>query len=395
MKRALAICAAIGLFSVGAFGLTLSGSWTGEINLLPTLGFVETELKVSYVIDPFTITSTSKFTPAGYVTQSFGFSGILAFVDIAGNMVFDPTAPAYRSTTLSAKADLFGLDIGFTFNHWAAGYVPMLTPAGAAYVGTWCSAFDDYEHQTNSVIMYTWNVGFDPFSARVRFLDCSWGALFHDVFISFKGLPLCCGIYWDFDMTFTKAGFVNARFLLPRLVQTPVGWLSVTITYTPTSKSVAASFVPKPVPGIEFCGNFYWESADVFGFTIMCDLLDCNYAMFTTYYGKGDYTTDVYDDMVDEYGFQSYTINDLTGYEFERIALGFCGPGCCGPDWTVDLMIYFWDPAEGMDLTLFGLSRIAGEFYIPLMENFAVTSFFGHSIVTGDTELGFGWELTF
>lgn len=382
MKRALAICAAIGLFGVASFGITLSGSWSGDINLLPTLEFVETELKLSYVVDPFTITSTTVFTDAGYTTQSFGVSGMLAFVDITGSMVFDPAAVAYQSTMLKATLELFGVDLGFTFNHWGATYVP----------GSWEDfCLDkygaDYQTPSSAVILYTLNAGMDPFNARVRFIDCSWGALFYDLLITFDDLPLCCGIYWDFELSFLKSGFEYALFTLDRLFQAPgVGWVGVEIEYTVDSKSVSVITTPKTNGVIDFCGTLYWTSIEQFGFTISCGV-DCNMISFTTFIGTIPATA------ITKYGFLTY--DNPEGIEFELITLHFCGPGCCGPDWNVDVSIYFWDPVDPADGTLFGISRIAGDFYIPLMENFAVTSFFSHSIVTNDTELGFGWVLSF
>ncbi|MBC7097500.1 hypothetical protein H5T52_00005, partial [Candidatus Bipolaricaulota bacterium] len=71
--------------------------------------------------------------------------------------------------------------------------------------------------------------------------------------------------------------------------------------------------------------------------------------------------------------------------EFEYIELGFCGPGCCGGQWSSTFAAYFQESGG-----LFGITRFTGEVTVPVMSNFSFTVSFAST-----PELSVGWTFTF
>ncbi len=98
--------------------------------------------------------------------------------------------------------------------------------------------------------------------------------------------------------------------------------------------------------------------------------------------------------------------------EFELVELSFCGPACCGEQYEIDIAIYWADVYE-VDMYalwgdqefeateigggLFGLSRVALDASVPLMEGFSLDLGFSHSVlgIEDPTELSIGWTFTF
>jgi len=65
--------------------------------------------------------------------------------------------------------------------------------------------------------------------------------------------------------------------------------------------------------------------------------------------------------------------------------LGFCGPGCCGGNYSVDLSVFF-DNGGG----LFGISRVGADMTIPVMSNLDVKVKFATP-----NSLDVGWTFKF
>ncbi len=124
------------------------------------------------------------------------------------------------------------------------------------------------------------------------------------------------------------------------------------------------------------------------------------------------------------HGFESYyfEVDALFWFEFEKIGLSFCGPGCCGAEWMTGINLFFaeyrkfddytttgWidDKATGgrkaivevayepFNPTLFGLNRFAFDASVPVMENFMLAIDFAYNLYTKDTQLGLGWTFVF
>jgi len=84
-----------------------------------------------------------------------------------------------------------------------------------------------------------------------------------------------------------------------------------------------------------------------------------------------------------------YSEGRPTGPPLFSQLLGFCGPGCCGGNYSVDIAVYFTS-----DEALFGISRVGADMTIPVMSNLTVNSSFAVN-TGGDTTLDVGWTFKF
>ncbi|MFO8034064.1 MAG: hypothetical protein R6U88_02725 [Candidatus Bipolaricaulota bacterium] len=393
MKRALAICTAVMLFGVASFGLSISGSWEGEINLIggtaPTL--TSTTLTLVYTVNGLDITSTSGFNGSGFTTQTFGLEGDLGLIALTGSMAFDPTVPAYKSMSLTASMDLLGAGITANVSHWDTYY--MTTTPVLCDVQTPSQGQQFY-------MTYGLGLVIDPFGLDVTFEDCCDGIVFKDLVVTLSDVGLCCGITYDFELSFLKSGFDYAKFTFNDLF-TLMDFVTfdVSITYGVDYKTVSITpeFGPFATTCVEIYGDWIWnqdgveddlyiEGLVLHGFKIYCELDDCNYAEFVTFLSPSE--------APDAMGFTEITDgeSDVTVQEFEYFKLGFCGPGCCGGNWNADISVYFHDTAG---VSLFAISRLAANFSVPVMENLIITTTFSTDAINGTTTLDLGWTFTF
>jgi hypothetical protein len=366
MKRALAVCTVLAVLGFSAFGIgTFSGKWEATIKLLD----VPTELKANKLTLNYTDfgwTFTGVLSLLGAATDTFDISAKGAFgpFSIDGTMKFDFT-PAYKGTKLVTSLDFAGLGLSLEAYH------------GAAYV-------TDVGCQTPAQsLKYVLKGKVDPISVTLTFRDCCTGTEFYSALITLKGLGLCCGISLDAELSFTKAeGF---KYLSFSGIEIPLCCgvsLTAGIKFETNAKTVST--------GLKFAGfgdacftvyggalghpatnPYQWIGIDIYGWKIRCTLGDCNYVEFLTALQLEK---------------MPKAIRDLfqTG-EFEYMKLGFCGAGCCGGKYTVDISIFF--KSSG----LFGISRIAANMSIPIMSNFTVTVSFS----TPTAALSVGWVFTF
>ncbi|RLB22192.1 MAG: hypothetical protein DRG71_07375, partial [Deltaproteobacteria bacterium] len=119
--------------------------------------------------------------------------------------------------------------------------------------------------------------------------------------------------------------------------------------------------------------DLYLNGLRVDGWKIRCDLAECNYIEIVSFLSP---------DKAPDYGYKGVFEED----EFEYAKFGFCGPGCCGGNYKVDVAIYF-DNGGG----LFGVSRLGANLEIPVMSNFTARASFS----TMEPVLGFGWTFKF
>jgi hypothetical protein len=341
----------------------LTGSWSANLNILPAVGLVNTTLALKYTVAGWTVTSTAKFTGAGFATLTFGASGALGPLTVTGNMAFDGT-PAYVSADIKAALSFAGIDGYLQVKHKAAG---------------------DYGCQTGPSMLYTVYAKAAPVTLTVNFNDCCDGIEFKDLTLTLTGLGLCCGVTYDVTFYFTKAGFgyfeLTAKDIFPICCGIS---FDAGVKFETDAKTV--TLTPKFAGFGEACFELYADIAteggvgeDLYlnairidGWKIKCTLADCNYVEFVTFLSP------------ENAGLYFNPVPFAEG-EFEYIKLGFCGPGCCGGTYSVDIAVYF-DNAGG----LFGISRLGANMSIPVMANFTVKVGFA----TPDT-LTLGWTFTF
>jgi hypothetical protein len=196
--------------------------------------------------------------------------------------------------------------------------------------------------------------------------------------LTLKDVSLCCGIALNVEFSFLKSGFDYLKITGIKIPLCCGVSLTAGITFTTSGKEVTT--------GLEWggfadtCFTVYgdaiqkdnaWAGIDIYGWKIKCSLGDCNYVEFLT--------------ALDVTAVEAIVGDIFTGDEFEYMKLGFCGAGCCGGKYTVDLAVYFTHGTA-----LFGISRIGANMSIPVMSNFAVNVSFS----TPNT-LDIGWTFTF
>jgi hypothetical protein len=222
---------------------------------------------------------------------------------------------------------------------------------------------------------YTKTFPVDPFPG---------GFEFRYLKLSAEGVPLCCGISLDLGFSFTKEGFDELSATLKSIPICCGISFDASVTFTTTQKTVAIK--PK-WEGITGCFTVYGDAnfqepgtvrgIEIYGFKVRCDLAECNYLEILTAFDAAKV-----EEILEKDIFQ----ND----EYEYVALGFCGAGCCGGKWQLNLSAYFKRPSG----TLFGLSRILADFSLPIMANLTVEA--GLSApVGGLASLTVGWTFTF
>ena len=193
-----------------------------------------------------------------------------------------------------------------------------------------------------------------PFKITVDFSECCRGTWFRQAKIELSDVALCCGLFLDASLTFTKAaGLEKAKFSLGDLYLPCCGiTATVSAEFTPTSKTV--KFEPK-WRGISGCftvyGDVKWaanalQGIEVYGFGITCYTGDMKLQLLTAF------DPDKVEELTD--------IPFYTG-EWEYAGLTYTGKGCCGGDLTLTLESWF-----GNQGILFGLQRFRFNFEVPL-----------------------------
>jgi len=367
MKRALAILAVCSLFGFVGFG-QLSGTWEGEILLIGTgaPSLTSTTLTLNYMFNGWTLTSISGFDSTGFVSQEFEASGAFGPLTVSGDMVFDPGVPAYVSTDLDASLEFGGVTFDLGISHGMPG----------------SDLYNDYCQTGSAAMLYTIGLEVSPVAVEVNFLDCCEGIEFYDATLTLSDLSICCGIAYDLEVYFTKeVGFEYALITIDPLVSLCCGIsFGVEIKYGVDYKSVTPIFTWEGVTGcVTLWGDLQEkdepevgiEGLEFYAFKIYCELAECNYVEFVTAFDPEWYNDNV-EDVFEE-------------AEFEYIELGFCGPGCCGGQWSSTFAAYFQESGG-----LFGITRFTGEVTVPVMSNFSFTVSFAST-----PELSVGWTFTF
>lgn len=534
----------IGSDAVGVLGpITVPGPSYEKADVGVKMDFfgVELGLKVTHQADKIVTFAANDFDdiPAKYNLP--GMTELWSFWEYEGEFVYgwdwqgkfvergtyEFTLVAIDGATAAGMPTVFPFDAG-------AG-----TGVAAGYLATWRENFDPpapgwVSFQTPYIVgveevfrvyrlfnymTMTFDVGVDPFTAQIVFDDISTGIQFHSGKVGFTDLELCCGVTFDAELSFTKMGFDYLELTMADLFTIMDYWtFDISITYGVDYKSVSVD-VDFDFD-IDLCVEIVLESDGLFdlsldGFSITCEISDCNSVTFRTLfvgdttstlvvggyvggqarrwvalpelpllgsagplglaYEPGTYVTAEFDGwkslnatQATAWGFQSggtwkfidietvesaeaafaspnrpdyyfyYTeeatqistvttqamVRDTYWWEFESIELSFCGPGCCGADYEIGVSLFFaeyieldmetvkvghwmqdtkgnWfckitgDYVKAEQGQLFGLSRIAFDASIPVMENFALDMGLHHNIRNQEIALGLGWTFTF
>lgn len=203
---------------------------------------------------------------------------------------------------------------------------------------------------------FTW----DPFKATVDLSDCCQGTWFRQLTAEISDVPLCCGLFLDSTLTFTKASGLEKLTFSVGDLYLPCCGITATVSteFTPTAKTV--QFLPK-WQGISGCftvyGDVNWTpntigGIEVYGFGITCYTDSVKLRVITAF------DPDKVEDLTD--------ITFYTG-EWEYLGLTYTGPGCCGGDLTLTLESWFGD--QGL---LFGFQRFRFELEVPLTSTITV-----------------------
>ena len=420
MKRALALCTVLAVLGFSAFGIgTFSGSWSFGLSLTgSTISISKNVLTIKY--NDLGMTFTGKLDLPND-TFSFGVSGNLGgLFDLSGTMYFDITDAAYKSANFTTSLTFAGLTFALTIDHWNAAYLPTNWP--------------DYCDQTPSVgmMLFTLDVEVAPFAIELIFADCCTGIEFNSILVTLEGLDLCCGIQYDVEWKFTKAGFDHITFTADKLFDLCCGiYFGLKVEFGADYKQVTPLI------------TFDWGAPDciTLGVTlgktgttidkltidylgITCQLSDCSKILFGTSFTATvieDYEIEIDDTVIIVdilkpnapsawgLGYGSFVVveteEEIYAYwyeEYETIQLSLCGAGCCGGQWTGSLKAYFgnlylydWEEDEWVKVpTLFGLSRFAGSVSVPFGP-IALDLGMSYNLFTGVNTITIGWTFTF
>ncbi len=415
MKKPILVLAAVCVLGFSGWA-QISGAWETELILLPDPELAYTKLDIHYTIDGnWTISSSSKFTGTGFAAQSFGILGMLGPAQIEGKMAFNPSsedtvlvtfpdgcdpqsasvtleAPAYMWTKGRAEMDLMGTTLLARVVHFAYPYAP-------SYYWPCCSP------QTESYILFCLTGQGEYVSITGKFEDCCYGLSFAGALLELTGLSLCCGITHDATLSFSKAGFEYLKFTATSLFPLCCGiTFDAEVKFTVDSK--VASITPRWEGIGEICVTLFadvvWDEADhlfggieIHGWKIRCELGDCAYIEMLTALevAKVEQALKIANDAdrkLCEFEEEDEYEPVFQGDEFEYIKLGFCGPGCCGGTYSVDVAVFFQE--EG---TLFGITRVEADAKVPVMTNLSLFTSFSMDAVANAHQMSVGWDFRF
>ncbi len=382
-----------------------SGEWTALISVVPTVSLEKCELTLKYAVDNnWTITSVSKFDETGLIDQSFGFSGVFGPISLTGGMSFNPTVtetvevfypaicdvppeqvqltpPAYKEAWTRAAFTLAGLELGVEFHHWGFPYhlADVDEDGELEYFWPCCPP------QTQSYTLITFFANLPPLGLEIKLVDCCMGLTFSEALLSLKDVGLCCGLTYDAELYFTKAGFGYFETALELSLCCGIS-IEVATRFTVDHKQVRVT--PKWNGMGQACFIVYGDlvtgeglleimGLEIYGYKLRCDFSSCSYVELMT-----AFDVEKLEDLLDE--------NIFEEEEFEYWKIAFCGPGCCGNSmYSLSLAVFF--QPEG---SLFGLTRIQGDLSVPIMANFDLLLSLSVS-VEGGTKLALGWTFRF
>jgi hypothetical protein len=387
MKRALALLAVFGVLAFGAAPFPgFSGKWDTTVCILPSTSLTSA-LTLTTNVAGFDVSGYFRFTALGIDRVSFSTSGALGPFSLKSGMYFNPSVPEYMGSYLSTSLDFAGLGIGFDVYHWDTDYNDCFFAGTCWPFLKWLDGDNPCTAPGGFGMAYVLSTKVDPLAVKVIFADCCTGIEFYKSIITLKGLGICCGVSLDAELSFLKEkGF---DYLKLSGIEIPLCCgvsLTATITFTVDAKSLET--------GLKFAGlgdacfTVYgdaiksgnaWTGIDIYGWKIKCALGDCNYVEFLTALNPSAIEDILGDIFYDPCG------------EYEYVKMGFCGAGCCGGKYTVDLSIYF-----GSNGGIFDITRLVYSVKIPIMSNFTLNiSGTARAATCVSNSFCLGWTFTF
>jgi len=369
-------------FAVSGLGWTLSGTWSAEISLLPLPALRSTELSLVYTTTRWNVASNSEFSfPWGWVWQEFNLGSSSPLAGLSGDVLFGPAIPDFLYAQIVGSMSLGGIEVKVRTAMIGAA---LGGPLGGA-VGEVALPLGNARFQ--GILGFGASLPEDGFTIyHVSGLSKTYatdprpgGFQFTEAKLSLTGLSLCCGINHDVTFLFTKAGFEYVEFVARNLPGFCCGisW-DAAVRFAVNEKTIVLT--PKWA-GITGCLTVYgdvrfadhtWDGIEIYGWRVRCELGDCAYIESLTAFDVAK----VEEILADEDLFQDD--------EFAYVKLGFCGPGCCGGRYAVDVAVYFV-PAGA----LFGINRVTVGMEIPLGPGLTMRARFATPVLT------LGWDLAF
>jgi hypothetical protein len=350
----------------------IGGRWVGRLQLLPTVVLERSLFDISYTFghgnQKWNIDSSFLFTDAGFISMTSRFTGALGPFRIGAGLSFDPSVPAYKNATLMVSSYFaeYRLWVDLWVRHYAKWGL-----AGTPYM-------------TYELYLYS-----PPIRVNLVFDDDCTGIKFKEVTGKVAGLSLCCGITYDAELSFTKAGFDYVEFEAKNLFPLCCGIsFDTTLRFSLHEKSV--SIQPKWEDVGSAClkvyGDVLWDEnhmtfsgISIYGFKIRCEFGEPCPTRTAIRNPFVEFVTAFTPEKMGWAGFKQG--------EFEYLKLGLCGPSCCGAGYTLQFSAYF-----GGTGGLFGFSRILWSASVPLLTNLQV----GVSLEVGRSgstfKVNWAWE---
>ncbi|MDD5452866.1 MAG: hypothetical protein PHZ21_01110 [Candidatus Bipolaricaulis sp.] len=385
----------------------LSGSWEMSLVLLPANSLEKAVLTLAYSTSGWSVSSVSTFNNSGYAEQEFRLRGSLGFLGVTGAMAFNPSDtgpvdvvfrpgcdPQTKSFTLSSPEYMWGWikpELSFSgivfsalIEHWLYPYIPRYAEeakldcdTGLADEVCWPCC------ESSSYMRYTLTASVDLIAFIGRFEDCCTGIMFKDFSITLTDVSLCCGVAYDAELYFTKAGFQYVEFVGKNLLGLCCGFsLDVSLKFTVDGKQVGIT--PKwhglgeacvEVFGDVIFNDHVFQGVEVYGYRLSCTLAECNTIEFLS--------------ALDPEKVEELIGDVFEDGEYESIRFGICGLGCCGGRYYVKVDVYFSESGS-----LFGISRAKVRTEIPLLANLIFVGSFSLP-VAGDPSLSVGMVFSF
>ena len=345
----------------------LSWQSQGRVALLPTPGLESARFEVQprfrFGQDPWDSRAVAAFAGTNWTDAQFHFTGAWDRARFGGGLLFNPSGPAYRSAYALLSLPMGDLRLGLRVTH----YPSYGAPPGPALLS----------HLTLNSPMLNLTVRFEEKAA----------VSLKDVTLSLVDLELCCGLKLFGTLTWTKTGFSHVRFSATNIPLWCCGLSAdLAVTFAVNEKSV--EFTPRwsyCEACLQVYGAVLWDADEnsLGGLALYGYKIRCCFGPTCCPAGPGgsvEFLT-AFDPSRVPAGFR--------GEEFEYLKLEFCGPGCCGGEYRLDLTTFF-QPTGG----LFGFSRFLASGSIPLAPGLNIEPRLEIPL-SGDISLSVGWNWRF
>jgi len=327
----------------------------GRLSILPApaleFGRLEIRPRFRFGPHPWDLRAVLGFTSATWNDAQFHLAGTWGKARFGGGLFFRPLGPAYRSAYAMFSMPIDNLRLGLRVTHYPRYGTP---PAPA--------------------LLPNVTLSLPGRNLTLRFEEKT-GLVLKDATVSFYNLSLCCDLTFNGTMVWRKEGVRYARFSIKN-IPLGCGGLSADLAVTFSAESKSVEFTPHWLfcdPCLTIYGDVLWDPGTrafqglaLYGYKIRCCFPEGS-VEFLTAFDPGRVPG----------GFR--------GQEFEYLRFTFCGPGCCGGTYKLELTSFF-QPTDGP----FGLSRAVASASIPLAPGLTLEPKM-EIPVGGNVSLSLGW----